>query len=483
MSGINALLHRYSGQDDIIIGTPIAGREHPDLENQMGLYLNTLALRTQIGENYNFLDLVKQEKAILLGAYEHQSYPFDELVNQLNLKRDTSRNALFDVMVVLQNQGQLNNFNNQELKSITISDYEFNSKTAHVDVSFTFVEQEGLQLTIEYNTDIYDAYLIERMFTHFENLIIGSLIQPAIAINTIDYLTQQEKHQLLHTFNDTKVDYPKDKTIIDLFEEQVKKSPNNVAVVFEDIELTYQELNEKANQLGAYLRKQYKIKPDDLIGIKLDRSEQMIVAILGILKSGAAYVPIDPSYPEERITYIEKDSDAKIVIDKNALDLFYKTQNKFSKENLKKINSPNDLVYVIYTSGTTGNPKGVMVENRNVVSIYYSWKYEYELDKIKVNLLQLASISFDVFVGDLCRSILNGGKMIVCSNDIKLNPEDLYHLMKTQKISILEGTPGLLMPLMNYIYNENKEYGLFSGAQNVQTEVGGIYEDYQFFAF
>jgi len=461
MTGINFLLHRYTGQDDIIIGTPIAGREHPDLENQMGLYLNTLAIRTRFKEGNSFLDLIAVEKESLLGAYDHQSYPFDALVGKLNLKRDTSRSALFDVLVVLQNQGQLNNINNEELSNLEVSDYDFKSKTSQLDISFTFVEAKGLDLTIEYNTDIYDGYLIERMFSHFENLLTESLEQPERLIQDVDYLTDKEKQQLLVEFNNTEVIYSKDKTIVDLFEEQVAKTPNNVAIVFEEMELTYGDLNEKANQLAYHLRDNYAIKPDDLIGIKLDRSEMMIVSILGILKSGAAYVPIDINYPQERIAYIEKDSNSKVVLDEAALDSFNEVSEKYSKENIEKINQPHDLAYVIYTSGTTGNPKGVMVEHFSVVSISENWKMHYGLDQIDVNLLQLASISFDVFVGDICRSILNGGKMIICSNDVKLNPEHLFALMQKQEISILEGTPSLLLPLMDYINNESKEYSFF----------------------
>ncbi|RKR04557.1 amino acid adenylation domain-containing protein [Flavobacterium sp. 90] len=461
MAGINALLYRYTSQDDIIIGTPIAGREHPDLENQIGLYLNTLAIRTQIKERNNFLDLIKTQKEVLLGAYDHQNYPFDALVGKLNLKRDTSRSALFDVLVVLQNQEQLHNLNHEELLNLEISDYEFRSKTSQLDVSFTFAENDGLDLTIEYNTDIYEEYLIERMFLHFENLLSELLKQPESLIQEVDYLTENEKQQLLVGFNSTEVIYSKEKTIVDLFEEQVANTPDRVAVVFENIELSYKELNEKANQLAHYLRENYLIKPNDLIGIKLDRSEMMIVAILGILKSGAAYVPIDINYPEERIIYIEKDSKSIAVLDIEVLDNFKTIQDNYLKENIARISQPHDLAYVIYTSGTTGNPKGVMVEHLSVVSICENWKMHYGLDQINVNLLQLASISFDVFVGDICRSILTGGKMIICSNDVKLNPEHLYELMQKQKISILEGTPSLLLPLMEYINSENKDYSFF----------------------
>jgi len=275
---------------------------------------------------------------------------------------------------------------------------------------------------------------------------------------TINYLTEEQSKQILETFNNTEVDYPKDKTIVDLFEEQVVKTPNNIAVVFGNLKLTYERLNEQSNQLASYLRKKYNIQPDDLVAIKLDRSENLLITIFGILKSGAAYVPIDTNYPEQRIDYIEKDSNAKAIIDQYFLDEFEKTKAQYSKENIEYTVLPDNLAYVIYTSGTTGKPKGVMVEHGNVVSIYTDWKKEYQLDTIKINLLQLASVSFDVFAGDICRAILNGGTMVITPDDIKLDPEALYNLIEKNQISIFEGTPGLLLPLLDYIKTNNKDY-------------------------
>ncbi|MBP4137055.1 non-ribosomal peptide synthetase [Flavobacterium geliluteum] len=431
MAGINALLHRYTGQDDIIIGTPIAGREHPDLEHQIGLYLNTIAIRTQLKKETSFSDLAASQKETLLGAYEYQNYPFDVLVGKLNLKRDTSRNALFDILVVLQNQRQLNNLNNEELANFQVSDYEFSRKTSQFDISFTFAETEGLDLTIEYNTDIYDAYLIERMFTHFENLVTVALEHPEMPIEKIDYLTKEEEQQLLVGFNDTAIAYPKDKTIIDLFEEQVSSTPNNIAVVFEEIQLTYQQLNEKANQLSFYLREHYAVEPDDLIGIKLDRSEKMIIVILGILKSGAAYVPIDVNYPKERIAYIEKDSNSKIVIDEEALGVFTEVQQKYPKENPDKINKPQDLAYIIYTSGTTGNPKGVMVEHGNAAALINWSKLEFDQSKFEI-MYAATSYCFDLSIYEMFYTLAIGKKIRVLNNALEIKD----HINEDSKVAL-----------------------------------------------
>ncbi|MFP7655348.1 amino acid adenylation domain-containing protein, partial [Chryseobacterium proteolyticum] len=226
MSGINTLLYRYTGQDDIIVGTPIAGREHPDLENQLGLFLNTLAIRTRIKEKVSFLDLIVDQKETLLEAYDHQNYPFDLLISKLNLKRDTSRSTLFDVLVVLQNQSQLNNINTEELSDIEISYFDFNNKTTQVDISFRFVETDSLHLIIEYNTDIYEGCLIEKMFSHFENLLTQLLENPLAAIEQINYLSEEELKQILIDFNNTDVIYPKEETVVSLFQAQVLKTPD-----------------------------------------------------------------------------------------------------------------------------------------------------------------------------------------------------------------------------------------------------------------
>ena len=440
MSGINSLLHHYTNQNDIIVGTPIAGREHPDLEGQLGLYLNTLAIRTTIKESDSFLDLLEHQKQILLSAYEHQNYPFDELVEKLNLKRDTSRSVLFDVMVVLQNQVQLHSVkNDRNLHGINVEDYEINRSTTQFDVSFTFVEkEEGLELNLEYNTDIYDAFLIERIFTHYENLMNYAIEHPNDSILTIEYFTEKEKQQLLEKFNDTKVDYPKDKTIVDLFEEQVKEIPNNIAVVFDGKQLSYKELNEQANQLAQYIREIYAIQANDLIGIKLDRDEQLLVAIFGVLKSGAAYVPIDINYPQERINYIEKDSSSKVVIDKSFLEEFEKEKSKYRIENLEKLAEPKDLAYIIYTSGTTGNPKGVMIKNSNLYDYSLTVKQYFNITETD-SLLQQASISFDTSVEEIFPILISGGKLVVIkeNNDF----DKLFKKCEEEKITLLSTNP------------------------------------------
>lgn len=436
-AGINALLFRYTGQSDIVIGTPVAGREHPDLENQLGLFLNTLAIRTRFDGKSSFADLVQTEKGVLLAAYQHQNYPLDELVESIDLKRDVSRSALFDVLVVLQNQVQVKSIvRESELDGIQIEGYKFNRRTSQFDVSFIFTEyRENLVLNIEYNCDILDAFFVERIFGHFENLLNYAIDNSGDSILSINYLDKKEEVEILEQFNDTVVDYPKEQTVIDLFEAQVQRSPDRIATVFEDSQLTYLELNERANQLAHYLRNTYSIKGDDLVGVKLDKSDQLMPAILGVLKSGAAYVPIDPSYPQSRIDLIEQDTNCRIIIDQKVVTLFTDLRSKFSSKNISRVNGPNDLACVIYTSGTTGVPKGVMVEHRNIVRLVKPGSY-FPMNEQSI-LLSTGSVSFDATIMEFFGTLLNGSRLILAAQDDLLQLERLRDIVQKEAVNCL----------------------------------------------
>ncbi|RUT69557.1 amino acid adenylation domain-containing protein [Flavobacterium cupreum] len=443
MAGINVLLNRYTGQNDIIVGTPIAGREHPDLENQMGLYLNTLAIRTQLKEESNFLDVLTLQKETLLSTYDHQNYPFDELVGKLNLKRDTSRSVLFDVLVVLQNQEQLNNLNTEVLIDLEISKYEFKSKTSQFDVSFIFVEKEGLDLRIEYNTDIYDGYLIKRMFGHFENLMLKTLAQPEIQIQEVDYLTQEEKNHLLFDLNNTVIEYPSGKTVLDLFEEQVAKTPNNIAIVFKDTQLTYKELDDQSSQLAGYLAQNYTIEPDDLVGIILERSERMIVSIFGILKSGGAYVPMDVHYPQERVDFITRDAKLKLSINETEFAKFKSVQDSYSTKTPERGDLVNHLAYCIYTSGSTGNPKGVLNHHAGLYNRLV-WMKDYLKVEEKEVFLQKTPYTFDVSVWELILPFLTGSSLVIAKPEGHKDVAYLQDIISKKQVSIVHFVPSML---------------------------------------
>jgi len=454
----NILLSKYSGQEDIVVGSPIAGRPHADLENIMGMFVNTLAIRNQPKGTKTFRAFLEEVKINALKAYENQDYQFEELVEKLDVKRDMSRNPLFDVMFAMQNteMGEI------AIEGLRFKKYGRESKISKFDITLDAVETgERIGLSIEYCSRLFNKETIERMTGHLKNIISRVTENPDTELDEIEMLGEEEKQLVLKGFNSTYADYPREKTIQELFEEQVEKTPDNMAAVYGEDQLTYRELNKKANQLARVLRGKG-VGADSIVGIMAERSLEMIVGIMGILKAGGAYLPIDAEYPRDRIYYMLEDSNAGIILTnmdtplvcagREIIDIREDMAYSKNGANPNHINSPYDLAYIIYTSGTTGKPKGVMVEQRNLVNIAYAWKRDYKLEEFEVRLLQMASMSFDVFAGDLARTLLNGGKMVVCPKDVRLDPHSLYSLMKMHGINIFESTPAFVIPFMDYIY-------------------------------
>ncbi len=477
----NILLSKYSNQEDILLGTPIANRGHEQLFDQIGLYVNTLALRTKLDNTKSFEENLSSITEKTLEAFEHQSYPFDKLVDELDLERDLSQNPLFNMMIVLQNneQSELNFSNNQtELQVI-------DTKSAKFDMTFNYMEiEEEIVLNIEYNTALFNASTIERLFLNLETLVEN--ISNTTVLNELNIISNQEQ-TLLQSFNQTQKEYPKDKTIIELFEEQVKKTPNNIAVVYEKRELTYEELNQKANQLGHYLRVTQNIQADTLVPIMVDRSEWMIIAILGVLKSGGAYLPIDPEYPEDRISYMLNDSKAKILlsdmknrnkadtysqtlniqsVDVEALD--YSTKGSLDDTNLEIINSSSDLAYVIYTSGSTGKPKGVMLTQSNVTSFTANMKKKFNI-KERETIYAITTIAFDISVLELISSLLTNLTVVIASSN---NLEENIKEIENNPIDIIQTTPTRYNALMDLNPQALKKVNkLLIGGEKLNKEV------------
>lgn len=467
---VKVLLYRYSGQTDLVIGTPTAGRNHADLENQIGVFINVLALRNQINPTDNFNTFLQKFKEKILQAYQYQEYPTDQLINDLALGRDTSRSPLFDVMVSVQAA-----FSNDQLSmdGLVLEGMGVENLSSKFDLDFTFQEgPENLGIQLKYSTDLFTEQYALRMIEHLIALVNDIFSHPELPIDQLNIISENEKIHLTESVNNTFRAYPKHLTVIDLFEHQVEKNPDAIAVIFGDNKLTYRQLNNQANQIANYLITNYSISPDDLIGIIVERSERMFIGILGILKAGAAYVPIDPDYPQDRVHFLMSDSQMKLiltdisldtVIEKCDLPILHLIQdvhlfNQMGSENLSITIHPSQLAYIIYTSGSTGKPKGVMVEHGNLTNVALAWRRQYELENFRVSLLQIAGISFDVFVGDMCRALLNGGKLVVCPADIKVDAEDLYELINHHQINILESTPTIVLPLMQYIYDQNLAY-------------------------
>lgn len=454
---LKILLHKYTSQSNIVIGTAVAGREDSDLEDQIGFYVNTLVLQNKIDKNSNFFDFFKKVKDSSLEAFSHQIYPFDMLVEDLNLARDFSRNPIFDVMYIFHNQNVFDKDKELELDTDIIDTIkDLGPTNSNFDLDFEFKEVgNALSFKTTFNADIYDKEMISALMIHFKELTLRLLDNPNHSIKEVNFLTTLEKKQILIEFNSTKTDYPKDKTVIDLFEEQVDYIPENIALVFEDRELTFKVLNERANQLGHFLREKYSIQSDDLIGVKLDRSEKMIIAILGVLKSGAAYVPIDTKYPKERVDYIVNDTKCKVVIDEIEFEKFYKQSQQYPNTNLNKINYSSDLAYIIYTSGTTGDPKGVMIEHLSLSARLNYFKDQYNLspnDKI----LFYRSFCFDGAIEEYILPFVSGSKCVIASKNFLQNLiSNIIFYVDKYKITKLNTPPALLEEIIAFCDNEN----------------------------
>ncbi len=471
---VKVLLYRYTEQNDIIIGTPVAGREHPDLQNQIGFYINTLALRTQFEENDNFKTALSKVKEVILDGQKHQNYPYDEIVEDVVQHRDISRNPLFDIMVSLENLNNLS-FSKTKFEELEVEIYENDEEVvSKFDIEFIFQEGEnGLNTTLVYNPDIYDSSFVEGFLEHLEVLLISIVDQPDVLITKLALLTKKEEDQLLYDFNNTKVDYPVEKTVIDLFEEQVDRTPDNIAVKFNDISLTYRELNEKSNQLAGYLYNTYSIQSNDVIGIKLERSEQLIVTILGILKSGAAYVPIDIEYPEDRVTYMQQDSKCKLVFDHEELKRFSKVENDYATNNLSRNSSSKDLAYIIYTSGSTGKPKGVMIEHESVSNLIHWFSNIYNISEA-TNAILLTEVTFDPSVEDIFATLSKGGVLHVITKELLLNIDSLIGFIKVNNISILNYVPKFLHQLLGHVPKIDSIEKVISGGESILDETKNI---------
>ncbi len=470
LAGFKVLLCRYSGQEDISVGSPIANRTQEEMEHLIGFFVNTLVLRDQLDVSSSFLDLLSDIRSTTLEAYDHQSAPFEKVVERVSDTRDMSRSPLFQVLFVLQNTPDVPKI---ELEGLTLSNYEGAEGhfTSQFDLTLNVEETaEGFSLILEYCTDLFTESTVSRMLSHYRELLRGIVAHPTMALRDFPMLAKGEEHQLLEVFNGTTVACP-DTTIIDLFAAQVDKAPESTALVFEGREMSYRELDEKSNQFARYLHEEG-AGPQDRVAICLDRSLEMIIVVLGTLKSGAAYVPIDSEYPKQRIDHIIDDSAASFFVTTRAYGFL--TSDKAGlraivledcKEiidsrptgSINKISDKEQAAYIIYTSGSTGLPKGVEVGHHSLLNIALCWESSYQLGS-DTCLLQMASFSFDVFTGDLCRSLLFGGKMILCPSDTRLDPEKLYALIADTKVTLLEGTPGLLVPLMDYIHEQNLEY-------------------------
>ncbi|WP_342026023.1 amino acid adenylation domain-containing protein [Cytobacillus pseudoceanisediminis] len=469
LTGYAILLNRYTGQDELIIGSPMAGRTRAEMSKLVGYITNTIPLRFKFSQDELTGDFLRQVRKQVLQSFEHQDYPFDLMLEKINLKRDPSRSPIYQTVFVMQNvgsremgaiaagqTGSIATWGNLNIDALPLAE-----TSALFDLTMTVAETEtGLVATMQYNNDLFSAETVNRMLQHFTQLLYSITENEQQLVGRLSMMNEQEKSELI-SFNKKETNQER-KNLLELFEAQVLRTPFAVAVSYENLKITYEELNERTNQLARYLQKRG-IQTGDKVGICVDRSLEMIVGILGILKAGAAYVPLDPAYPENRLQFIMKDSATSCLITQNhliekfqdqlggSIYLIDKEWDEISKENKSALNislPPDSLAYIIYTSGSTGLPKGVLVSHHNVVRLFESTEHWFHFDQNDVWTM-FHSYAFDFSVWEIWGPLLKGGKLVIVPYWVSRNTEEFYKLLHREKVTVLNQTPSAFKQLIH----------------------------------
>ncbi|MFC4634977.1 condensation domain-containing protein [Dokdonia ponticola] len=443
---MNTLFSKYTSQNDFVIGSPTAGRDHIELENQIGFYVNTIALRNEVSQEESFEELFDKIKDNTFKAYEHQQYPFDRLVEDLNLKRDNSRNPIFDVMVILQNIVTIEGGKEINIENLdAIIDHK--ETVSKYDLCFTFEEiGEYLSVEVTFNTDIYVKETIEQFLTHFKCILTDILKYPKEKIRNLNYLSDSEEKELLITFNETKVAFPTEKSIIELFEDQVNETPNAIAIINGGKDLTYKDLNDLSDRYASYLYDVLDVKNDDKVIVSLSHNYQLMAVLLAVKKNGAIYVPVDPKTPSERIQYIEKDSKSVAVI--NQATLTQMDSYEFTSTNIN-LSKKSNIEFIIYTSGSSGMPKGVLLKSSSVNNrLHWMWKnYPFQEDEV---CCAKTSIGFVDHIWEFYGPLLKGIPLVFYKKEEILSIQKFVDSLHKDKVSRIVLVPSLLRELIKH---------------------------------
>ena len=456
LSAFKILLSRYVGKEDIIVGSPFSGRHNDELKkDHINLFVNTIPLRTKINGNFNFFESLKATRDTVFEAFQNQDITFDKLVEVINPERNPSFSPIFQVMFAYQNYRK----ETFVMDNLAINKVAREVTHAKFDLTLEITEEQNGQLmcAFDYNTDVYEDEMIKRLADHYQILIKRLTENYELPIKALPVLTSAEYQEMIFDWNQTFAPYPKDKCLHQLFEEQVSKTPQAIALSFGKASMTYDELNRKANQL-ANLLISAGIQPEDFVGIQIDRSFEMVISVLAVLKSGGAYVAIDPEYPEQRKEYMLHDAAIKvllctsdyrknlsknnvytILVDQDPGGLIASQNEKNPQQNI----SVNNLAYMIYTSGSTGVPKGVLIEHKGLPNLIYDHVRKYEL-KQGYCVLQFASLSFDASICEIGMALLSGATLCITSKDQILPGPDLIRLLNQKKISHVTLPPSAL---------------------------------------
>ncbi len=447
-AAFKTLLYRYTGQEDLLIGTASAGRSRPEFQLLMGYFLNTLVLRTDLSGNPTFRELLWRVRAVIAAAVAHEEVPFEYLVKELQPERDLSANPLFQVLLTLEPPLAI-------LPSgWTLTQMDVTVGTSKFDLSLELDDRpEGLIGRFEYNSDLFDAATIERMIGHWHTLLASIVANPALRLTELPMLTAAERTQMLVSWNDTQTPYPGERFLHQLIEEQVARTPETIAVVYQDRRLTYRELNAHANRLAHHLR-QLGVENESLVGLCMERSLEMVIGLLAILKAGGAYVPLDPTYPAERLAFMLEDSRAEVLLTQQhlagklptgaarvvCLDAASALLAEQGEENLPASGTPEQLAYVIYTSGSTGRPKGVQIAHRALVNFLTSMRRQPGLTA-EDTLLAVTTLSFDIAGLEIFLPLIVGARLVVAGQEVVADGSALTELLARTRATVMQATP------------------------------------------
>ncbi|MDP9702833.1 amino acid adenylation domain-containing protein, partial [Paenibacillus intestini] len=453
LSGLYIVLQKYTHQEDIVIGSAVSGRYHPDTENMVGMFVNTLPLRGKPSTDKLISHFLHEIQEVVLGALQNQSYPFDELVADLKLERDNSRNPLFDVMFTMQNL----HVENKDMGDVTIIPEVLFNKTSKFDLNISATESRGtIQFVLEYCTDLFTPHTINQIISHLVNVYGEIVVKKDMRISDIQVMSEIEHQQILLGFNSESIKL-KEYSIHQVFEQQAALIPDQVAVIYDQANVTYAQLNQRANNVARILKAK-EINTGSVVAIMVERSLAMVISMLGSLKAGAAYLPLDPDWPAERIRFVLEDSGAEVLliqekfassftsdVDLIVLDEIVGEDGVLSPELDHSSVDSHEMAYILYTSGTTGTPKGVIVEHRNVVDYIYSFYSDIpEWSKDSLRFAQIAPYYFDGSIKSIFGAILGGHTLYIVPEEIRSDPDSLTSFVRNNQIQVMDMTPSLV---------------------------------------
>jgi amino acid adenylation domain-containing protein len=480
MALFQALLWRYSHQESILVGTPIAARNHVEVEEMVGLFVNTLVFRTDFTSDLSFRDVIRRVRSFALEAYMHQDVPFEKLVEELVPQRSLDTPPLFQVMFIFQNIPK----QVFKIPGLSIKEMNFETGIAKFDLSAELWEDTEFHCQFEYNTDLFEHSTMRRMLGHFERLIQAALENPDLPFAQLPMVSPEEREQLLVEWNRTATDYSREHPqpcVHELFERRAERSPDAVAVVAGHLEMTYRELNQRANQLAWYLLKRG-VGPEIPVGLSIDRGSGMVIALLGILKAGGAYVPLDPRLPDDRLSFMLSDAQPRFVLteqklqrgvfgaDPILLDSDWEFIAQESKQNPDKKLSPQTLAYVMYTSGSTGKPKGVPIEHGSIVNLLRSMQNEPGLNRDDV-LLAVTTLSFDIAGLEIYLPLISGARLVIASSEDVVDGNRLRDLLNESRVTCVQATAATWRLLLAAGWQGSPDLKILCGGEALAPEL------------